>query len=162
MRAIYLMACVLISIPLFTVAKGIDTAKQVEQNLWVMGMPQQADIKSFAEQGGDIVISLLSVSEQSQTAETAWVTEQGMAFYHVAIAGSEGLTLAKVRLLDKVLLEHRNKRVLVHCASGNRVGALFALRAAWLDGKDKDTALEIGRERGLTSLEQTVSEMITQ
>ncbi len=74
----------------------------------------------------------------------------------------DGLTLAKVRLLDKVLLEHKDKNVLVHCASGNRVGALFALRAAWLDGKEKDLALKIGRERGLTSLEKTVSEMLAQ
>ncbi|HAR56772.1 MAG TPA: serine/threonine protein phosphatase [Idiomarina baltica] len=162
MRAIYLFAVVILSLPIFSTAKGIETAKQVEQNLWVMGMPAEADIERFAEQGGDIVISLLSVPEQSQTAESTWVTENGMAFYHVAIPGADGLTLAKVRLLDKVLLEHKDKNVLVHCASGNRVGALFALRAAWLDGKEKDLALKIGRERGLTSLEKTVSEMLAQ
>lgn len=162
MRAIYLCLVVVLSIPLFTTAKGIENAKQVEQNLWVMGMPTNADIERFAEQGGDIVVSLLSVSEQSQTAESTWVTHHGIAFYHIAIPGAEGLTFAKVRLLDKVLLEHKEKNVLVHCASGNRVGALFALRAAWLDGKDKEVALKIGRERGLTSLEKTVSEMIAQ
>src|SRR5690606_38327465 len=45
---------------------------------------------------------------------------------------------------------------LVHCASGNRVGALAALRAAWLQGADEEAAIAEGRRWGLRSLETEV------
>jgi hypothetical protein len=44
----------------------------------------------------------------------------------------------------------------VHCASSNRVGAMAALRAAWIDGRPTEEALQIGRAWGLKSLEPTV------
>jgi len=49
--------------------------------------------------------------------------------------------------------------VLVHCGSGNRVGALLALRAS-LDGADDEKALALGREGGLSSLEGVVRERL--
>jgi hypothetical protein len=44
---------------------------------------------------------------------------------------------------------------LLHCGSGNRVGALLALRESQ-DGADDESALEYGRSAGLTKLEPVV------
>ena len=46
--------------------------------------------------------------------------------------------------------------VLVHCGSGNRVGALFALRAAWLQGVAPAQAVALGRAAGMTALEPAI------
>jgi len=50
--------------------------------------------------------------------------------------------------------------VLVHCMSGNRVGALFALRAFWLQGMSAVEALAVGRRYGLTKLEPLVVQIL--
>lgn len=142
--------------------KGIELPRQVSENIWVMGTPDASDIAYFAEQGGDIVISLLSVQEMAGSKETEWTTNQGLAFFHVPVDGSAGVTFANARALDRVLLRHSDKTILVHCASSNRVGALFALRAGWLDGHSTDKALEIGRQHGLASLQDKVATMLEQ
>jgi hypothetical protein len=49
---------------------------------------------------------------------------------------------------------------LVHCGSSNRVGALLALRAAWLKGATLEAALAAGRSAGLTGLESAVRSAI--
>jgi hypothetical protein len=50
--------------------------------------------------------------------------------------------------------------VLFHCGSGNRIGAVLALQAAWLDGVAAEDALDYGRANGLTSLEPTTRELL--
>ena len=75
--------------------------------------------------------------------------------------------LGKVRLvisfenaerLDS-LIEQYDGPVLVHCGSGNRVGALLALRES-LNGASDEEALEYGREGGMTRLEDVVKERL--
>src|SRR5699024_12708494 len=66
------------------------------------------------------------------------------------------------RKLDTLLDEHAAMPTLVHCASGNRVGALMALRAAWVQGKSKEEALAIGRRWGLTKAEAAIDKRLSQ
>ena len=47
----------------------------------------------------------------------------------------------------------------MHCGSGNRAGALLALREK-LNGAENGAALEFGREAGLTRLEPVVIERL--
>ena len=94
--------------------------------------------------------------------EAAVVTKNGMAYYHVPVNGADGVTLANARMVDRILLKNSDKNVLVHCASSNRVGALMALRAGWLDGMSVDDAIAVGKEHGMTSLEAKVKGMLSQ
>jgi hypothetical protein len=48
----------------------------------------------------------------------------------------------------------------VHCASGNRVGAMMALREAWLRGATSEHALEVGRTWGMKGLEPDVNALL--
>ena len=50
----------------------------------------------------------------------------------------------------------------MHCASGNRVGAFFALKAFKYDGKSADESLKIGKAAGLTSLEGKVKALMSE
>ena len=49
---------------------------------------------------------------------------------------------------------------IVHCASGNRVGALFAIQALYLDGRSAAEALEIGKRAGLTHVGPAIRELL--
>ena len=146
----------------FNVSAGIESPKQVSENLWVMGTPSDEQLAEFADNGGDVVINLLSQKEMTESEEAAVVTRNGMAYYHVPVNGADGVTLKNARMVDRILLENSDKTVLVHCASSNRVGALMALRAGWLDGMPVEKALEVGREHGMTSLEDKVKTMLSE
>jgi protein tyrosine phosphatase (PTP) superfamily phosphohydrolase (DUF442 family) len=146
----------------FNVSAGIESPKQVSENLWVMGTPSDEQLAEFADNGGDVVINLLSQKEMTKSEEAAVVTRNGMAYYHVPVNGADGVTLENARMVDRILLENSDKTVLVHCASSNRVGALMALRAGWLDGKPVEKALEVGREHGMTSLEDKVKTILSE
>jgi anti-sigma regulatory factor (Ser/Thr protein kinase) len=66
------------------------------------------------------------------------------------------LTPSNVRTLDQWLNDPATPKVLVHCASSNRVGALLALRAHWLQGSGAEAAIDVGHAAGLTGLEPAV------
>ena len=146
----------------FNVVAGIESPKQVSEKLWVMGTPSAEQLTEFSENGGEVVINLLSQKEMKDSEEAAVVSRNGMAYFHVPVNGADGVTLANARLVDRILLRNSDKTVLVHCASSNRVGALMALRAGWLDGVSVEKALEIGREHGMTSLEAKVKSMLSE
>ena len=50
--------------------------------------------------------------------------------------------------------------MLVHCASGNRAGALLALGQAQFDGVQEGAALELGRKAGMTSTEAALRRVL--
>lgn len=141
---------------------GIESPKQVSDKLWVMGTTSNEQLADFADEGGEVVINLLSQKEMTDSEEAAVVTRNGMAYYHVPVNGADGVTFANARLVDRILLKNSDKTVLIHCASSNRVGALMALRAGWLDGMLVENALEVGREHGMTSLEAKVKSMLSE
>ena len=65
-------------------------------------------------------------------------------------------TSRSARALDLLLDEWGRYPIALACSSGNRAGALLALRAFWLDGADAASALELGLAAGLTRLEPSV------
>lgn len=58
------------------------------------------------------------------------------------------------------LLQQEDKPVFLHCASGNRVGALLAIAAHQIEGKPADESLTLGRSAGLGSLEAKVRSVL--
>ena len=71
------------------------------------------------------------------------------------IAGKGDITAANADALGALLDQHGDG-VLLHCASGNRAGALLALGAARA-GMPAAEALALGRKAGLASLEPVVA-----
>lgn len=122
------------------------------------GQPDEAAFKIFADSGYAAVIDLRTDGEDRGLDEEAVVQGLGMDYLSFPI-GSDGISFENARALDEALNAY-DKPVLVHCASGNRVGALLALRAS-LNGADDATAMELGRQGGLTRLEPKVREILT-
>ena len=74
------------------------------------------------------------------------------------IASADDITFDKAAVLGQILADNEGP-VLIHCASANRVGALFALREILL-GASNDEALALGKTAGMTRLESVVRERI--
>ena len=85
-----------------------------------------------------------------------------MNYIAIPVAGGVGVTMENTKALMKVLEDKSNYPVMVHCASGNRIGALFAYNAAAIKNKSIEEALSIGRDAGLTSLEPVVRQILEQ
>jgi len=122
------------------------------------GQPDEAALEVFADAGYATVIDLRGAEEDRGFDETAVVDELGLHYVTLPISGKDAISFDNARKLDELLEEYPGP-VLVHCGSGNRVGALLALRAS-LDGADDEEALALGREGGLKSLEGVVRERL--
>jgi uncharacterized protein (TIGR01244 family) len=105
------------------------------------------------------VIDLTPNVETPDFDEQSAVRSAGIRYSNLPVRGPEDLTREKVKAFDELLRKAR-RPVLVHCGSGNRAGAIAALRAAWIDGKSIEEAVAIGKAWGLTSLESQVRESI--
>lgn len=121
------------------------------------GQPDEAALKVFAEQGYTTVIDLRTAGEDRGMDEASVVAEIGMRYVQLPI-GPDSISFENAKALDKLIADAAGP-VLVHCGSGNRVGALLALRKS-LAGADDASALEYGKEGGLTSLEAHVTEIL--
>ena len=90
--------------------------------------------------------------------EQRLVEALGMTYLLFPIAGKEDISFAKAAALDEIL-RGLDGPVLVHCASGNRVGALFALRAK-NNGATSADAMLVGKAAGMTRLTKLVQERL--
>ena len=122
------------------------------------GQPDKAALEVFADSGYVTVIDMRGRDEARGFEEAAFVEELGLQYVAFPIESEDDISFAKARQLDELLRENPGP-VLVHCASGNRVGALLALRAS-IHGADDEEALRLGREGGLTRLEVVVRERL--
>ena len=75
-----------------------------------------------------------------------------MRYVHIPVADIRDLNAQNAQLLMKAIDEPGARPAIVYCASGNRVGALFALKAFYVDGETVDEAFVTGERAGLTRL----------
>lgn len=125
------------------------------------GQPTAEDLAALRDAGLRTVINLRVPTERGTQDEPKWIEELDLAYVSIPVQGKEGLTEEVARQLD-LALETSERPVLVHCGSGNRVGAVFALRAFYLEGKAPEAALAIGRTAGVTRLEAAVEKLLAE
>jgi uncharacterized protein (TIGR01244 family) len=136
----------------------VDTGVvQPVDGLTSAGQPDAAAFGVFAEQGYTTVIDLRTEGEDRGLDESGVVEELGMDYVSLPI-GRDAISFDSARSLEKLISE-ADGPVLIHCGSGNRVGALLALRKS-LAGADDEAALEYGKEGGMTGLESRVRDVL--
>lgn len=133
----------------------IEGAKTPAPGVVATGKLDAADVAALRRIGIRQVVDLSLDEETPGFDEAAAVQAQGMDYANLPVRGAADLTPDTVQAFDRLLRESP-RPVLVHCASGNRVGALAALRAAWLEDRPVEEAIAIGRAWGLTGLEDAV------
>ncbi len=125
------------------------------------GQPTFDQLKKAGELGFKTIINLRTDAEQPSPAqELSWVEELGMKFVHIPVDGVKGLTLQNTKALASALLNPEDYPLIVHCGSGNRVGALFSLKAFYIDEKGTIEAIKIGEKAGLGSLAPAVQKIL--
>ncbi len=142
----------------------IPNARTPLPGLVTGGQPSATDLKIAKAQGFHTVINLRPDDEVGVDAEEAsTVSKLGMRYVSIPVSGAADLTAENVQKLAAALSQQDALPAIVHCASGNRAGALLALKAYQIDGKSAEEALELGKNAGLTSkLEPAVRERIHQ
>ena len=139
---------------------NLPNAKQPSPGLLTGGQPTEADLQAAAAAGYKTVINLRPGSEMAGIDESGQVESLGMHFISIPIGGAADLTEENARRLDRAIATSESMPVIIHCASGNRVGALLALRANLIQGKSASEALAFGKAAGLTTLEDAVKQRL--
>jgi len=124
------------------------------------GRLQADDVATLKRAGIRQVIDLSLDSETPDFDEAAAMRAAGIGYHNLPIRGAGDLTRARVVQFDRLLRDAGDEPTLVHCASGNRVGAMIALRAALIGGQSTEAALAEGRRWGLKGLEPAVRERL--
>jgi protein tyrosine phosphatase (PTP) superfamily phosphohydrolase (DUF442 family) len=139
---------------------AVRNARLPQPQLLTAGQLTEAQLDGLAEAGFENFISLRLADEDGAGWEEAYAASQSVSFTRLPVAGSDGLTLENVQELDRLLDAAGDAPTVLYCGSSNRVGALLALRAFWLDGASAEEALELGRAGGMTRLEPAVDELL--
>ncbi len=111
------------------------------------GQPTESDLRLAAESGVRTVVTLRPRDEDTFD-EAALVESLGMRFLRIPCTAAT-LGESEAARLDETLDERGAGRILVHCSSGNRVGALWALRRVRRDRIPLEDAIREGKEIGL-------------
>lgn len=133
---------------------------QPRPQLYTAGQPSAAQLQQAAAAGVTTLIDLRQPDEARGFDETAAAERLGLRYVRIPIAGAAGLTDANAQALRTALAQSQGP-VLLHCASGNRAGALLALLEA-RNGASVDEALTLGRAAGMTSLEAPTRVLLEQ
>lgn len=133
--------------------------KQPRPTLIIGGQPEAGAWQDAAEQGVTTVINLRPDAEMAGRDEAAEVARAGLAYRQIPVDGAGDITPANARELWR-LVEAAPGTVIVHCASGNRVGALLAIGAALEGGMSHQDAIDFGKASGLGSAEGRVRDVL--
>jgi len=118
------------------------------------GQPNAEQLALAAEAGYVAVVDLRGEGEDRGLDEEALLEDLGLDYVQLPISSPDAISMQNAALLDQILADYDGP-VLVHCGSGNRVGALLALRKS-LSGASDEEALAHGKSAGLTGLEPVV------
>jgi uncharacterized protein (TIGR01244 family) len=128
--------------------EGIANYKRIEPGLAAAGTPSSAALQQLKALGFRTVVDLRTEGEGT-AAERAAVEAQGLRYVSVPVTPAS-LSLEDVKAVGAVLDDPAAGPVLLHCASSNRVGAVYGALQA-LKGRSPADAETAAREAGLTS-----------
>lgn len=124
------------------------------------GRPAPEHFSELRALGVKTVVNLCPPGEACAYNEPALMQQLGLHYLNIPVAGPADLTREKAQSLHEALSGAIDGDVLVHCASSNRVGALFALRARFVESKSVEESLAIGRAAGLKAMEPVVRQLL--
>ncbi|WP_084087234.1 beta-lactamase hydrolase domain-containing protein [Aerolutibacter daejeonensis] len=133
---------------------GPDIAglRQPRPGLYTGGQPAAETWAAMAAAGVGTVINLRPDAELAGRDEAAEVRAAGMAYHQIPVAGADGITAENADRLWALLKDAKGP-VVVHCASGNRVGGLLSVALVRHGALQPEAALALGREAGMVSTE---------
>jgi uncharacterized protein (TIGR01244 family) len=135
-------------IPVAVDATAFPNYRVLRPGLAVAGQPTAEGLAQLEAMGFKTVVNLRTEQEGAKD-EGAVVMGAGLAYVSVPVT-AETLSRADVDAVGRVLADKAAGPVLVHCATANRVGAVWALLQV-RQGKSLEEAEAEGRTIGLKS-----------
>jgi protein tyrosine phosphatase (PTP) superfamily phosphohydrolase (DUF442 family) len=129
-----------------------------DEKLVVGGQPTIDDLKLLHSFGVKQVVNLRGICEENHFDESQILEELGVEYHTIPVTDISTFTKECAEKLKGILA--LNQPTLIHCASGNRVGALITLQAFWFEGFSAQEALDKGIQAGLTQLKAQISQLI--
>ena len=131
---------------------GVVNACQIGPGVVTGGQPTSEDLERFRAAGGAIVLDLRDAMEPRPMDEPAVATRLGLEYVNATVS-SGSLTDQTIERVLGVLRNAGGRTVLVHCASGSRVGGAL-LPYLMLDlGLNEEDAVGQAMRIGLRSAE---------
>ena len=134
----------------------------LSDGLRTSGQPTVAQLDALAQSGLTTVINLQAEDESGVADEKMAAAALGLRYLELPTRGAEDISRHQAQELATLLANADVSSTLLHCASSNRVGALLALGAYYLQGADVEQAIALGKQAGMTRLEEKVREVIAQ
>jgi uncharacterized protein (TIGR01244 family) len=148
-----------------TAVGNAPNASVFGSRVFFAGQPGQADFEQYAKLGVKKVINLRTPAEMQKIGfdEGAAVKQAGMEYVTVPI-GAQAPTDDDLAKIYSVLQTAGDAKVLMHCASSNRVGLAWSLFRGTQHGLAADDALAEGKAAGLKApaLEKIAREKLAQ
>jgi len=138
----------------------ISGARVPFEGMLTGGQPTVEQLEQAADMGFRTVFNLRPVDEDGAILnEAEIVADLGMQYVYIPMKGAEDLTEENANRFAEAL-DEAGSPVMIHCAGGNRVGALFALKAFLSDGASVEEAMKIGVKIGVSRLESATRELL--
>lgn len=129
--------------------KDMPNAVLYEADIAGGGPPSAADLDRAAAQGVRLVIDLRA-PEEGTAEEDGQVLDRGMRYVNIPVT-AETLGREQAEALAAVLADEENRPAILHCASGNRAGGMWALYQYFGKGLSAEEAFQAGVEKGMRS-----------
>lgn len=121
----------------------------------VGGLPTRAHIDGALQAGFESALSLMEDSEPGIAEIAPYGARQGLRYLRFVVRGQEDLGEAAAWEFAATLAM-LDRPAIVHCATGRRAAALFALKAHFVDEMPVDQAIALGEALGMGELREHV------
>jgi len=138
----------------------VTNFRRISSEIATSGQPTAAELKALQVAGFKTILNLRT-PEEGSLEEKGKVEGLGIRYLNIPIT-PEGISEEKVKEFSEVVNDPSNKPLLIHCASANRVGALWYIHRMLKDAAGEDQSLAEAHAIGLKSpaLEQVVREYV--
>lgn len=129
------------------------------------GQPNLKQLEGLKALGLVGVVNLRPRDEApGQNLTHIWAPQLDLQYWEIAVSSPADFTEQNAKTLWSLVssAQAENRPTLIHCASGNRVGALLAIAAHKAGGMPVGEALSLGDRAGLSSLRPLVKEFLEQ
>lgn len=152
MVATLLLLALVVQAPEKTSLPGAKNVTRVDAVLMCGGATGDEAFGALKKEGFASVINLRQADEPGVDIQKSRAAAQaaGLKYIHVPVNGSAPAE-ASVEEFLRAVQDRANQPMYIHCASANRVGAMWLIKRIVVDGWDVARATEEARAIGLTS-----------